>query len=136
MRQPLRKIGIAIFAMSGLGSASILAANLFPDQVSSILQSVRAWIDTPAIEAARNSPRPQGASNSSKSPRFVLLPESEKAVSRLCSRRRPKVDGSWKTSEQDIATLESNLARISLLRSAGTLKGVRIAHPENCYRQY
>ena len=46
------------------------------------------------------------------------------------------MDGSWKATEHDVATLESNLARISSLPSAGTLKGAAIAHPENCYRQY
>jgi hypothetical protein len=69
--------------------------------------------------------------------RFVLLAENEKgAVLRLCSRLGPKVEGKWKPTEQDVAKLESNLTRISSLRSAGTLKGMSIAHPEDCYRQY
>jgi hypothetical protein len=134
----MRKIGIAIFAMAVMGGATILAANLFPDQASAVLQNVTAGAGTHPTGDGQNPPAPQGTPNSSKSPtvRFVVLPEREKAVARLCSRRGPKVDGSWKTTEQDIATLESNLARISSLRSAGTLKGTRIAHPENCYRQY
>lgn len=134
----MRKIGIAIFAMAVLGGATILTANLFPDQAYAVLQNVRAWAGIHATGVTQNPPAPQETPNSSKSPtvRFVVLPDSEKAVVRLCSRRGPKVDGSWKTTEQHIAPLESNLARISSLRNAGTLKGMRIAHPENCYRQY
>lgn len=81
---------------------------------------------------------PQESRNSSESPTqlYVLLSGSEKDISTLCSRRGPKVDGGWKTTEQVIATLESNLKRITSLRSAGTMKGIRIDHPENCYRQY
>jgi hypothetical protein len=118
----VRKIGIAVFAMAVMGSAT----------ASAVLQNVRAW-----TWDGQNPPAPQRTPNSSKSPtvRFVVLPEGEKAIA-LCSRRGPKVDGSWKTTERDIATLESNLAHISSLRSAGTLKGIRIAHPENFYRQY
>ena len=46
------------------------------------------------------------------------------------------MDGGWKTTDQVIATLESNLKRITSLRSAGIKKGIRIDHPEKCYRQY
>ena len=134
----VRKIGIAIFAFSFLGAATVLSVNLFPDQAYAILQNVRAWTGTPATGVAQNPPAPQGPPNSSKpsTVRFVLLPQNGKSVLQLCSRRGPKVDGSWKATEQDIALLESNLAHISSLRSAGSLKGARIAHPENCYRQY
>jgi hypothetical protein len=46
------------------------------------------------------------------------------------------VDGRWKPTQQLVANLESNLKRISSLRSAGSLKGISVAHPEDCYRQY
>src|SRR5262245_22369046 len=84
------------------------------------------------------SPAPQETRNSSETPTqlYVLLSGSEKAISKLCSRLGPKVDGGWKTTEQVIATLESNLKRITSLRSAGAIKGKQITHPENCYRQY
>ena len=60
MKQHVRKIGIAIFAMGLLGGAAILAANLFPDQAYAVLQNVREWIGTPATVVAQNSPGPQG----------------------------------------------------------------------------
>jgi hypothetical protein len=135
----VRKIGTTIVAIGVLGGATILAANLFPDQAYAVLQNVRAWASVPATRVGQNPPAPQGTSSPAKSQamRFVLLPESkEGAVLRLCSRRGPKVDCTWKATEQDITTLESNLRRISSLRSTGSVKGISIAHPEDCYRQY
>ena len=113
----MRRIGIAVIGAAVLGGATALVAT----------------------RISQGPPAPQGRSSLAKSPasRFVLLPESEKgAVSRLCSRRGPEVDGSWKATQLQIAALESNLRRISSLRSAGSLRGMRITHPEDCYRQY
>jgi hypothetical protein len=134
----VRKIGVVILATVVLGGVTTFATSLFPNQAHAVLQSVRAVTRSYAVEVAQNSPSLQESPSSSKSPTvlYVLLSGHEKAVSKLCSRQGPKVDGGWKATEQDIATLESNLKRIALLRSAGILKGIRIAHPENCYRQY
>jgi len=135
----VRKIGITVIGVAVLGGVTVLAANLFPDQAYALLQDLRGWIGIPATGVSQGPPAPQRTSSPAKSPtmRFVLLPESEKgAVLRLCSRRGPKVDDSWKATQQHIVTLESNLKRISSLRSAGSLKGISIIHPEDCYRQY
>lgn len=129
---------MVILATVVLGGVTILATNLFPNQAYAVLQTVRALTRSHTVEVAENSPPLQESSSSSKSPTvlYVVLSGREKSVSKLCSRPGPKVDGGWKATEQDIATLESNLKRITLLRSAGILKGIRVAHPENCYRQY
>lgn len=135
----MRKIGITVIGVAVLGSAAVLAANIFPDQAYALLQDMRVWVGMTATGASQGPPAPQGTSSPVKSHtmRFVLLPESEKGpVLRLCSRRSPKVDGTWKATEQSVTALESNLRRISSLRSAGSLKGINIAHPEDCYRQY
>ena len=107
-----------------------------PCEVARVARLENHWY---TVQMYTNGDCWQRVASPSNSPtaRFVLLPRGEKAsVIRLCSRRGPKVDGSWKPAERDIATLESNLARISRLQSRGTLKGIRILHPENCYRQY
>jgi hypothetical protein len=68
---------------------------------------------------------------------FAVLPESEShAVSTLCSRGRPTVDGGWEPTRDDIKMLESRLSRISKLRSKAGLVGFRIANPSSYYRQY
>lgn len=113
----MRQIGVIVIAAAVLGGVTALAAT----------------------RVSQGPPAQHGRSSLAKSPssRFVLLPESEKgAVSRPCSRRGPKVDGSWKATQHQIATLESNLKHISSLRSAGSLRGKSISHPEDCYRQY
>lgn len=113
----MRRIGIIVIAAAVLGGAT-------------------------ALDAAAGSREPaaaQGHSShaTSAAQHFVLLPKSQKgAVSRLCSRRGPRLDGSWNATPQQIATLESKLKSISSLRSAGGLRGISIAHPEDCYRQY
>lgn len=103
LRQLVKKIGIIVVGTAALGCATALAATA-------------GW---------QAPPTPQEPSSHAKSvaPRFVLLAASEKrALSALCSRRGPKVDGSWKATQQQIATLESNLKCISSLRSAGSLR--------------
>lgn len=113
----VRKFGLVAIGTAVLTGATALAAIRVPQD-----RAAPQGRSSPAISAASRS---------------VVLPESEKGtVLRLCSRRGPKVEGSWKATPQQIASLESNLKRISSLRSAGILRGVSIAHPEDCYRQY
>src|SRR5215475_12053802 len=59
MRHGMKKIVIAIFTMGVLGGATILAANLFPDQVYPVLQNVRAWTGPPSTGASQNPSAPQ-----------------------------------------------------------------------------
>jgi hypothetical protein len=68
----------------------------------------------------------------------VLLPESAaKEVSALCSREGlDNVDGSWRPKNADIVAMESNLWRISKLRSEDGVVGARVRHPERDFRQY
>ena len=70
--------------------------------------------------------------------RGVLLPESAAdQVKRLCSRPGPpKFEGTWRPKDTDIQTMESRFSRISRLRTASGIIGVRIQHPERYYRQY
>ena len=79
----------------------------------------RVWKGHPSHRVAQNPAAPQRGANSSKSPMVCSYFSSRVKKSELCSRRGP-TEGSWKATEQDVATLESNLARISSLRSAGT----------------
>jgi len=69
---------------------------------------------------------------------FVVMPRIDlHGALNLCSREGvPTVDGSWEPTEGDLKGLESNLSRISKLRSMDGLRGVRIVHPSRYYRQY
>jgi len=46
------------------------------------------------------------------------------------------VGGSWHATDADIELLESDLARISNLRSVGESKGIRINQPDRFFRQH
>ena len=68
---------------------------------------------------------------------FAPLPKSEAiAISHLCSRNGPKVDGSWKPTKDDIELLESSISLISKLKSEDSRLAVHIANPSSYYRQY
>ena len=135
----MRKIRITIIVTAVLAGAMVLAGNLFPDQVYAGLQYMKGWIGIFTNVVVHRPPAlvPTPALPKSPTVRFTLLPESEiVGISRLCSRKGPKVDGSWKPTTADIAMLESHLSRISLLKSRGVLNGINITHPGDCYRQY
>jgi len=70
--------------------------------------------------------------------RSVVLPETAaQQIARLCSREGPpKFDGAWMPTDDDIRKMESQLSRISRLRSKGGIEGARIERPEGYYRQY
>jgi hypothetical protein len=68
---------------------------------------------------------------------FALLPKSQTtAISQLCSRSGPKIEGSWKPTKDDIDGLESSLSLISKLKSEGDKSDVHIKTPSSYYRQY
>jgi hypothetical protein len=69
--------------------------------------------------------------------RFALLPQGEiSAISRLCSRNGPKVNGSWEPTDGQIKSLEQHLSQISRLKSEEGMVGIQIAKPSRYYRQY
>ena len=70
--------------------------------------------------------------------RYVVLPPSEaRHVSRLCSRTVPMgITGGWRPSADDIRKLESQLPKLTSLRSKGGVVGVQISDPATYYRQY
>jgi len=70
--------------------------------------------------------------------RSVILPEkAAQQISQLCSREGPpKFDSAWTPTDDDIRKMESQLSRISRLRSKGGIEGARIERPERYYRQY
>jgi len=70
--------------------------------------------------------------------RSALLPESAaQQITQLCSRPGPpKFDGTWKPTEDDINKMESQLSRVSRLRSKSGIEGMHIERPERYYRQY
>lgn len=130
---------MTVLGVGVLGGATVLAANLFPDQTYTLWQAMKGWGGNSHPSVEQVAITLQSTSSPAESPikHFVLLPRVENGtVLRLCSRRGPKVDGGWNATQGHVANLESNLKRITSLRSAGSLKGMSIAHPENCYRQY
>jgi len=70
--------------------------------------------------------------------RSVILPEkAAQQISQLCSREGPpKFDSAWTPTDDDIRKMESQLLRISRLRSKGGIVGESIERPERYYRQY
>lgn len=70
--------------------------------------------------------------------RSTVLPESAaQLLAHPCSRSGPpRFEKSWRPTRADIQALESRLDRISLLRSAGLIRGEQIENPSRYYRQY
>lgn len=70
--------------------------------------------------------------------RSTVLPESAaQLLAHPCSRSGPPRFGkSWRPTRADIQALESRLDRISLLRSAGLIRGEQIENPSRYHRQY
>ncbi|MGD0801761.1 MAG: hypothetical protein ABR906_10630 [Terracidiphilus sp.] len=69
---------------------------------------------------------------------YVLLPSTEtnNLANMFPKDGQEKIDGSWQPTKSQIETLETNITRISDLRSFGAPKGEKIEHPENYFRQY
>lgn len=70
--------------------------------------------------------------------RSVVLPQkAANEIRHLCSRPGPpKFDSTWQITEADVKNMEANLSRITQLKSASGIRGMRLEHPEAFYRQY
>src|SRR5262245_9073610 len=70
--------------------------------------------------------------------RSVVLPEAAaQKIAQLCSRPGPpEFESAWKPADDDIRKMESQLSRISRLRSKSGIEGERIERPELYHRQY
>ena len=136
-RQQLRtKVEIVLIVIAVLALASLLLANLLPDQTYTAIRWVRN-LATGHLGLPPDQMEPPPDRIELRPASFVLLPESAaREISRLCSRRGPKVVGTWQVSGDDIALLESHLSGISKLPTTSSVRDIRIAHPEACYRQY
>lgn len=139
-----KSVAVLLVAVAVLAIGSLLAANVFPDEMYAAIRYFRNWPEHRTASSSdfvllKNSGSMQRKLNSQKSlaEGYVLLPSSEaRKISTLCSRVGPKVEGTWNLSKADVAKLETHLSRISELTVEHGLRGLRIAHPEACHRQY
>jgi hypothetical protein len=126
---------LMLVAIAFFGLLSVTANNIFPDE------AYAAWArlarqerqDTAGSDPIGVMHRPPIFPGS----RSIVLPATQAAaITHLCSRVGPKVEGTWDATEADIDALETNLQEVSDLRSTWGSRSLRIVDPRSFYRQY